>query len=389
MADADVDLGVVWDEYCDGLRLLGRAALAEDRDGATGGAERLRHLARMVAMTLVQQIDFMDPAVPRLFRSNDDTWQWGGPNADNVYLGAAVEAGGTYRLTGDISSQPGAILQILGQPSAEDPIAVRVDRSLEEIADTDGRIDLLLGPDVDEAAGIALPADARRLVLREYVPSPATRRAGFVIERVDEVAEPAVLDDARMARALRSSQRWLERSIAFWDDYTSRRRAQVGDNRIEAPASGEAMGSDTIVYSAGFFSLPPHECLLVTLEKPQARYWALQLYTLGCYEAIDPHVRQSSLNHTQSHIDDDGFVRFIVSSTDPRVPNWLDTAGHAEGMMHLRAVWCEAAPTVNTQVVTNANLRDHLPSNHPIVTPSLRAEALRERRRFAQQKFVR
>lgn len=388
MGERDEDLGVAWEQYCEALCALGSAVLSVEPGAATSPAERLGNLARLTAMSLVQQLDFNDPGVPRLFRGNDDTHQWGGPNFDNVYLGAAVEPGYTYRLTGDISSQPGAILQILGRPTAEDPIAVRIDRSLTEFADAAGRIELLLGPEADET-GLELPEDARRLVLREYVPSPASRRAGFLIERVDDVVAPARSDASHVAGALRSSQGWLERSVPFWRDYTAQRRAEVGDNRIEPPGQGGPMGSDTIVYSAGFFALEPDQCLLVTLEKPEARYWALQLYSLDCYEGIEPHLRQSSLNHTQCRVDADGFVRFVVATTDPGVPNWLDPGGRAQGMMHLRAVWCDATPSVTTEVVPFAALRDHLPPGHPTISAAERGEALRERRRFAQQKFVR
>ncbi|MCB0996606.1 MAG: hypothetical protein KDB21_16040, partial [Acidimicrobiales bacterium] len=214
MTTDDVGMEQAWDAYCDALRSLGHAVLGAERaTDALGRAEGIRYLSRLTAMTLVQSLDFSDPSDPRLFRGNDDVWQWGGPNVDNVYLGAPVNPRWTYRLTGDISSQPGVILQVLGTPAADDPIAVRVDRNLGELADADGRVDILLGPLIVDAVGIGLPADARRLMLREYVPAPDSRRAGFVIERIDEPdlpAPPEPLTENEVIRALESSRRFLE-----------------------------------------------------------------------------------------------------------------------------------------------------------------------------------
>ncbi|MCB0994516.1 MAG: hypothetical protein KDB21_05475, partial [Acidimicrobiales bacterium] len=75
--------------------------------------------------------------------------------------------------------------------------------------------------------------------------------------------------------------------------------------------------------------------------------------------------------------------------TGPGVPNWLDPAGHTEGMMHFRAVWCSSAPQASAEVVAVAELRSHLPGDHPVATPADRAEASSERRRLAQQRFSR
>jgi len=383
------DLAGVWDAYCASLQNLGRSVLDEagtDQDRA----EAIRALARLTAMTLTQQLDFSDPTNPRFFRSNDDVWQWGGPNVDNVYLGAAIDPSLTYRLTGCIADQPGAILQVLGQPTSDDPVGVRVNCPLTERANEAGQIDLVLGPATDtDDDRIVVPADARRLILREYVPSADAKRANFILDRQD-ASEPALpLTEAGVVRSLTASQRWLEHSIPFWRDYTRSRRDEIGNNQLEAPSTGGAMGSDTILYSTGFFSLETDEALLITIDEPEARYWALQLYTMDRYEGIDPTDRQSSLNHTEAVADADGRVRFVITGTDAGTANWLDTGGHQQGMIHFRAVWNESTPEVATEVVKVAELATHLPAEHPMVSPVERAEALGRRRRNAQQRFVR
>mgnify|MGYP006291038811 CR=1 FL=1 len=153
------ELNTAWVEFCDSLKAAGAAVLASHHaSDDVSAAEGMRHLARMVSMSLTQWIDFSDTSDPRLFRSNDDVWQWGGPNVDNVYIGAPLDPTGTYRLTGDVSGQPGAVLQVLGQPSGDDPIAVRVDRSLAGGVDGTGRVDLVLSGDESVDADVRLPA---------------------------------------------------------------------------------------------------------------------------------------------------------------------------------------------------------------------------------------
>jgi len=388
--DGEKRLLDAWDAYCEGLKDLGRrVAQSPHVRGDESLAEGLRHVVRMASMSLTQTIDFADATDPRLFRSNDDVWQWGGPNVDNVYLGAPIDPRGTYRLTGDLSGQPGAILQVLGRPSGDDPIAVRVDRNLVELCDESGRLDVCLSGDASRAADIALPVDGRRLVLREYFPDLDARRAGFVLERLD--ADPSVVRPSgeALATMLGSAKAWLEQNVEFWQGYTTRRRDEVGVNRMEPLAKGPGMGSESIVYGTGFHDLGDEQCLLVTIDHPRARYWSMQLYSLGWYEAIDVTRRQTSLNDRQAHVDDDGKVRFVVSERDPGTANWLDCAGHSNGMFHFRAVWCDEVPGAEVEVVDRVRLGERMPANHPRVDAVGRARALRNRRVLAQRRFAR
>ena len=386
----DDELGSAWNEFCDSLKSLGASVLASPHaHDEVSTAEGMRHLARMVAMSLTQQIDFTDSTDPRFFRSNDDVWQWGGPNVDNVYLGCPLDPSGTYRLTGNISGQPGAIMQVLGKPAAGDPIAVRADRNLVELADASGRVSIVLSGDPARDADVRLPADAQRMIIREYVPSRESRRAGFEIERLD--VEPSALDltSRRLVTSFASSRAWLAQNIAFWQDYTSTRRDEVGINRIEPPSRGPGMGSESIAYCTGFYDLADHVCLVVTVDEPRARYWSIQLYSMGWYEALDVTKRQTSLNQAQSHVDSDGKVRFVIGARDPGVPNWLDCGGHRQGMIHFRAVWCDELLGATAEVVKSTELSRALPADHPVTTGEERSAALRERRLLMQSRFAR
>jgi hypothetical protein len=74
----------------------------------------------------------------------------------------------------------------------------------------------------------------------------------------------------------------------------------------------------------------------------------------------------------------------VIALEDPGVPNWLDPAGHAEGVIIYRY---QKAPAENpvpvTRVVPRAQLLDVLPPDTPRVGPEARRAEIRMRQRHA------
>ena len=125
------------------------------------------------------------------------------------------------------------------------------------------------------------------------------------------------------------------------------------------------------------------------MRVPQAPYWAIQLYSRGWYESLDVTRRRTSLNNTQTVVDDDGVVRWVISTRDPGCANWLDAGGHPAGMIHFRAVWCDELPEVASEVVPLSRLGDVLPSSHPKADFDDRLADLRVRRATSRRRFAR
>ena len=82
--------------------------------------------------------------------------------------------------------------------------------------------------------------------------------------------------------------------------------------------------------------------------------------------------RQTSLNGHQLRKDADGLVRVVIAHEDPGVPNWLDTAGHLEGILQYRYVWTRNEPAPRVRSVPFEELRRVLPHDTPHVTPAER-----------------
>ena len=142
----------------------------------------------------------------------------------------------------------------------------------------------------------------------------------------------------------------IERSIVYWNDYLRSAKAELGANTM-GPARHNAGGSTRIAYSFGFFELEPDEALVVDASPGDARFWDIQLYTMGWFEPFDYANRTTSLNHTQGRLSTDGRFRSVIAHRDPGVPNWLDTEGRPEGMVTHRWIDGSADAHVEARVV--------------------------------------
>ena len=143
----------------------------------------------------------------------------------------------------------------------------------------------------------------------------------------------------------------------------------------------ELGGVPTQVSASGHFDLAPDEALIVTTLPSDAPYQGIQLGNLW-FESLDYENRLTSFSTAQARLSSDGRYHFVVSSNDPGVPNWLDTAGHRRGMLLLRWQGVGELPKSHqpkTRVVKLSDLRQHLPGDEPRYGPRKRAQQLSRR----------
>ena len=121
----------------------------------------------------------------------------------------------------------------------------------------------------------------------------------------------------------------------------------------------------------------------MTVRASDAAYQSIQLGD-GWFVTPDPVAHPSSLNRTQSAVDADGFVRYVVSERDPGVANWLGTGGTREGYLMLRWQGIETPLTAEdppeAERVPLAALADALPPGTRRVSAEERSQALAARR---------
>ena len=123
--------------------------------------------------------------------------------------------------------------------------------------------------------------------------------------------------------------------------------------------------------------------ILETEVPKQCHYWSFQL-TDERWSSIDWMNRQTSLNGYMAKVDKDGKFRAVISAQDPGVPNWLDSAGYARGVIQGRWDRCSSWPLPTVTKVMITDVRNHLPADTAVISAEARDAAIRLRRKGAQ-----
>ncbi|HZP29634.1 MAG TPA: hypothetical protein VFC99_11825, partial [Acidimicrobiia bacterium] len=321
--------GRAWHEFCDRLAALGDRILEPDFPGTPRDrAEGFRHLANQVVGWLGWAIGYPDPAYPAFFRQNDLVVRWGGPNVDQVTRRARVAADGVYRVAGCLGTCEDFILTVKNGDMHMERYGILHEVMASELGIGAGDdFELVLAADEAHARGsrwVPLHADATMINVREYYfdwrPGPP---ATIAIERLDtQGTAPPPLTPGALAGMLDEALALAESSVVYWNDYMRRAKAELPPNTMGTPRHN-AGGSSRIHYSFGFFELATDDALLIEAGPPDARFWDVQLYSMGWFETLDFANRVTSLNHNQGHLSSDGRFRAVVAHHDPGVPNWL------------------------------------------------------------------
>ena len=74
-------------------------------------------------------------------------------------------------------------------------------------------------------------------------------------------------------------------------------------------------------------------------------------------------------------------------TSDPGVPNWLDTGGEREGMIQYRWIWTKTDPVPALRRVAIDGVRAALPVDTPVVTPEQRREQVRIRQEHVRRRY--
>lgn len=373
MVDTDAELDGAWRAGC--------ARLAELASGMDDPLD-VRHLTRQLVLALQSEIEHGDPAHPSFHRYEEPWTQWGGPNPDNVYTRARIDPASTYRVTGDLTGVRLALFSLLegdmhlGQYGVFGEVA-----SSDLEVGADGTMELWIAQEPHAGNTLTAHADARFLVIRQYQCDwERDRIATFTIDRVEPPVHPSTGPSVgEFTAALDRAVTWVERSMGYWREYVERARAGLTHNAVAPPGTPKG-GAPTIAYGAGWWDLAPGQALVIETDRPDADYWGWTVHHRSRLDSGDFARRQTSLNLTQTHVDDDGRIRLVVAATDPGVPNWIDTEGQREGMLVYRSIGTRSRPTPTAAMAELAALRDHLPATHPTIDPSTRAQQLSRRR---------
>ncbi len=115
----------------------------------------------------------------------------------------------------------------------------------------------------------------------------------------------------------------------------------------------------------GTFDLTDDQALILEIEAPDARYWSIHTldHWFGQLDYANYHV---SLNGSQTHVDDDGRIRIVVTRNDPGVANWLDTCGVQHGIMMWRTIQASSEPSFTYSRRADSRAAGRTAGIHPL-----------------------
>ncbi len=378
-----------WKRFCQRMEALGERILEDDfPNEPLDRVEGIAHLADQVSCWLGWAIPYGDPDAPFFHRSNDLATQWGGPNQDNAYHHARIDPRRRYRVRGKMHSCEHFVITFrvgfmhMKEWGTKAAIS-SVDRGIEAGDD----FEILIGGDGSDPDFFPIPDGVTTLSLREYyVDWQPAEPAVFTIECLDELPTPGRPDAETLGRQIDHALEQVESSVFGWNDYMREHRTRGRDNEF-ASQQTVAGGLSDARYAFLFWNLAPDEALLIETDAPRARYWGLQLATLGWFEQVDPIHRITSINQHQAVPSEDGQIRFVLAHRDPGVPNWLDTGEHREGLLTYRWFWPESDPTPTARVIPLAEVLRALPADTPRIDAHARRAEIRARKAHLAWRF--
>ena len=382
-------MGNPWAELMATLAPLGDtvADRALHFDDPQSRHETFRNLAIGLAQGIFEHLH-NDVGHPEFVPHLNNVFNLAATVPDYMYQTALVNGAGTYRVSGFRGTSRFVDIDVFGGHHATGGVAHSVANvTLDDLElDDKGYFSMILSaerPPGYEGDWLKLGETASMLLVRHAACDWRNEiDARLAIERLDTPAQRPRMQPGEIAVRLSNLASWTERVVLKWLDHVDNRRRQGIVNRLErlsyaAGAAGQTMFD-------GLFTIAPDEALIVESDLPKSsRYWSV-LLTDDQLMTIDWVNRQSSLNDLQAMVDADGRLRVVVCARDPGIPNWLDTAGYANGTIQLRWNQPSDSPEPTTKLVPWTQIKDYLHADTPLVSPQQRDASLRKRREGAQ-----
>lgn len=376
-----------WQEFVDKLSTLPDRMLAKLPEPMRQDPQIRQEVARLALESLASQTLSAigaDGDAPQFLPSIGQLLNVGQPNADTIYRSAAITPGGSYRITG---KQGSVNLAVIAQvvPQGEAGAGARAHLDLSELkTDAQGRFDVLLSaerPQDYKGDWWQLNPAARMLMLR-LVSSDWNKEVEptLSIERVDKpVGRPRPPAEV-LEHRLRALPQQVDYLALMFVDHVEQLREECFVNRLKVfdVPFGALAGQ---FYYEGVYDLADDEALIIESPIPATCNYRSLILTNELYETTDWVNNHSSLNGAQAGPDPDGKLRIVVSARDPGARNWLDTAGHPQGIIQGRWTGCDSQPIPSVQKVKVQDVLKVLPKGVATVTPEQRQEILRDRRR--------
>ena len=355
VAERRVISGTSWDEFCDALKAAGAAVsgFKTPADPLTQ-AEGYRYLSRLTRAGLEAFVEYGDPETTALRRMVHETVKLGADNPDNHYFNASIDGSHAYRIVGTrgtvhmltFSTQKGGYGEGGGLP----PTGFL--DSADLVVENDGRVEIFVTRNEQPKNWLPMDVDSGLLIVRQtFLNRDEETPADLRLERIGATDLPRPLSAEHLDRGLRRTADLVAGASVFFARWAADLAKHT--NRLPRfdPARSTAAGGDpNIAYYHSYWQLAVDEALIIEATPPPCRMWNFQLNN-HWMESLDYRYFTIHINQHTAQLNDDGSVRIVVAHRDPKVPNWIQTAGHTFGTMCFRWIHAQTHPEPRTRVV--------------------------------------
>lgn len=351
--------GSAWDAFCDQLKAVGRHVRSEavPEDPFTR-AEGYRYLTRVLRSSLDIFTEHANPDFPVIYRPCDEIVKYGGDDPDKYLQKCALSGDRIYRIRGTRGTVQSISFLTQGSNFGEGGTMLPtgfLDTDALEV-DADGRFEIHVSQQEQAGNWLPMTSDTQALLIRQTFGDRSRESiAALSIECLDGPPVPAPLDPARFEAGLRSAVGFLDGTVALFAEWSSRYATHVNALPQEDPELCRRVGGDpAIAYFNSYWRLGDGEVLVVELDHvPECRAWSFQVCNYWL-ESLDYRYHRTNVNRDTAHVEPDGRIRIVVAANDPGHPNWITTAGHAEGTMLFRLTGAREVVHPTTRVLAAA-----------------------------------
>ncbi len=353
--------GALWDEFCDELKKTGRLLLSEGTPkDAFNQAEGIRYLSRLTRAGLEWFLEFNDPRFPVLYRPAHETVKIGGDNPDNYYQKAAIDGRYDYRISGTRGSVHylgfGTQASNYARDGKMTPTGYVDARQLE--IDADGRFEIILSADKKNHNWLPMEKDTETVIVRQTFDDRTKEvPADLTIECLNADDYPEPLSPEKLEQGLMGAVKFVQGTAGLFLNWSQDfSKDPLNALTLFDHEKAQAVGGDpNIRYYYGHFEIGKDEALIIESEIPNCEYWNFQLLNYWM-ESLEFRYHTINTNGALAAAEPTGRVRLIVAHQDPGLSNWIDTAGHDNGILMWRWVGADEYPTPSIQKVKLAEL---------------------------------
>jgi hypothetical protein len=376
--------GRAWEDYCDVLRLAGRAIERfGDEPTDLDRAEWYRFLTRLTRNGLERFVENCEPQRPRL---RDAPWHqsinFQSPDQDHL-LSEFVDGSHAYVIRGTRGTAPYFVMASWSAMQPQDagaanwaprgfaglsdcnPALLRTTGMLQSQAidfDAQGNFRVLVsreGP-ADGRNWLKIEPDCVGLLVRVVYHDRSKEIAPVMhIERLDHPT-PEVLTAEHLSTQLAKSGQlvlaYLELVRSWWQDNLSKRPNSIRFSRALYLSNG---GVPDRHHGFGTWKKGHDQALVLRFTPPECDYWIFQLCNLWQENFDNYEDGQGHVTKYRCTTEPDGSVWVVIADADPGIGgNWVDPGGHIHGGMSLRLILIQAPPPkVTAYLLPLATLR--------------------------------